>query len=82
MFAVEDKYPGRCLAMMGLHPKFVKRRCHRSVARSRALAREAKLLALGEMGTDLYWDKTFWPEQQEAFRIPGRMGEEVSPCRL
>ncbi|HMR57489.1 MAG TPA: TatD family hydrolase, partial [Cyclobacteriaceae bacterium] len=28
-----------------------------------------RFAALGEMGTDLYWDKTFWEQQQEAFKI-------------
>ena len=28
-----------------------------------------KFAAVGEMGTDLYWDKTFWEQQQEAFRL-------------
>jgi TatD DNase family protein len=28
-----------------------------------------KFVAVGEMGTDLYWDKTYWEQQQEAFKI-------------
>jgi TatD DNase family protein len=28
-----------------------------------------RFVAVGEIGTDLYWDKTFWPQQKEAFKI-------------
>jgi TatD DNase family protein len=69
MFAVEEKFPDRCLPMMGLHPCSVKEDVAEQLLTVEQWLEKRKFVALGEMGTDLYWDKTFWEQQQEAFRI-------------
>jgi len=56
-------------AMMGLHPCSVKKGFERELYDVEAWLNRRAFAAVGEMGTDLYWDKTFWPEQQEAFKI-------------
>jgi TatD DNase family protein len=69
MMAVADRYPGYCLPMMGLHPCSVNRDFVKDLYEVEALLGQGGFVAVGEIGTDLYWDKSFWPQQQEALRI-------------
>lgn len=68
MLELESRYP-ECHAMMGLHPCSVKRDFERQLYRVEEWLSKRKFAAVGEIGTDLYWDKTFWDQQQEAFTI-------------
>lgn len=69
MFELENRYPDRCIPMMGLHPCYVKKDFEKELYQVESWLARRKFAAIGEIGTDLYWDKTFWPQQQEAFRI-------------
>jgi TatD DNase family protein len=69
MLEVESRYPDHCTAMMGLHPCSVKKGFEKELYLVEEWLFKRKFVALGEMGTDLYWDKTFWEGQKEAFRI-------------
>lgn len=69
MLALEMKYPEHCFPMMGLHPCSVKADFEKELYRVETWLAKRSFAAVGEMGTDLYWDKTFWEQQQEAFRI-------------
>lgn len=69
MLYLEEKYEGVCYAMMGLHPCSVKKDFERQLYLVEDWLSKRDFLGVGEMGTDLYWDKTFWEQQQEAFRI-------------
>lgn len=69
MMEVEMKNPNRCHAMMGLHPCSVKKDFERELYVVEDWLNKRSFSAVGEMGTDLYWDKTFWNEQQEAFKV-------------
>lgn len=68
MLEVEQRFDD-CMPMMGLHPCYVKEDFERMLAIAEDWLQKRKFAAVGEIGTDLYWDKTFWPQQQEAFRI-------------
>ena len=69
MFRLSDQFPGHCFPMMGLHPGSVKENYQEELAQvERALNREG-IIAIGETGIDLYWDKSFIKEQQEAFAV-------------
>jgi TatD DNase family protein len=68
MLHLESKYPGRCFPMMGLHPCYVKQDFQQELYLVEEWLSKKKFAAVGEIGTDLYWDKTFWEQQQEAFR--------------
>jgi TatD DNase family protein len=68
MLEVESRYAG-CTAMMGLHPCSVKKDFQRELYTVEEWLTKRKFAAIGEMGTDLYWDKTFWDQQKEAFEI-------------
>jgi TatD DNase family protein len=69
MLEVELKSQGHCIPMMGLHPCNVKKGFERDLYEVEDWLKRRKFAAIGEMGTDLYWDKTFFPQQQEAFKI-------------
>ncbi|MBX2917296.1 MAG: TatD family hydrolase [Cyclobacteriaceae bacterium] len=69
MLEVEAKFPHQCIAMMGLHPCSVKKDFEKELYRVESWLQKKRFAAIGEMGTDLYWDKTFWEQQQEAFKI-------------
>ena len=64
-----QKFPGICLPMMGLHPCSVKEDYKEKLEKIHDELVKGDFIAVGEIGTDLYWDKTFWNEQQEAFNI-------------
>lgn len=65
----EARYGDQCVAMMGLHPCSVKKDFEKELYGVEEWLTKRRFAAIGEMGTDLYWDKTFWEQQQEAFRL-------------
>ena len=69
MLDAERKYGDQCIAMMGLHPCSVKKDFEKELVQIEEWLGKRKFAAVGEIGTDLYWDKTFWEEQKEAFRL-------------
>lgn len=68
MLDLESRWEG-CHAMMGLHPCSVKKGFERELYIVEEWLSKRKFAAVGEIGTDLYWDKTFWDQQREAFNI-------------
>ncbi|WP_306642053.1 TatD family hydrolase [Sanyastnella coralliicola] len=62
-------HPDAMYPMMGLHPCSVKADFQEVLATLKAELENGEYIAVGEMGMDLYWDKTFLEEQKEAFRI-------------
>lgn len=69
MLEVELRNPGICFPMMGLHPCSVKKDFEKELYLVESWLAKRKFCAVGEIGTDLYWDKTFWEQQKEAFAI-------------
>ncbi|MCU7694746.1 TatD family hydrolase [Haoranjiania flava] len=69
MFRLEEKYPEKCFAMMGLHPCHVKDNFREELALAEEYLQQRKFAAVGEIGLDFYWDKTFINEQYKAFEI-------------
>lgn len=68
MMNLTQNYPGYCLPMMGLHPCSVTGDNKPAMETVEKWLNEGQFVAVGEMGTDLYWDKTYWPQQQEIFK--------------
>ena len=68
MLALEKKYPQNCFAMMGLHPCSVKENWKKELDLVEKKLAERRYSAVGEIGIDLYWDKTFVKEQEMVFR--------------
>jgi TatD DNase family protein len=69
MLDLEKKYPNVCFPMMGLHPCSVHANFDKNLSSIKKHLFERKFIAVGEIGIDLYWDKTFINEQKEAFGI-------------
>jgi len=69
MLALESRFPKQCIAMMGLHPCYVKENYLEELAIVEDWLGKRKFAAIGEIGLDYYWDKTFATQQQHAFRI-------------
>ena len=62
-----SRYPEICFPMMGLHPTNIGARYSQDLKTIRSALEKRKYMAIGEIGIDLYWDKTFQKEQIEAF---------------
>ena len=76
MFALEKKYPNRMHLMTGVHPTHVKENYKEELNHVTSLLKQRSFCALGEIGIDLYWDKTFLKEQQEAFDLQIQWAKE------
>jgi TatD DNase family protein len=68
MLEVEKAFPSHCFAMMGLHPCYVKENVHDELAMMEAWLTKRTFSAIGEIGLDYHWDKTYINEQKKAFR--------------
>ena len=64
-----QNHPDICTPMMGLHPTSVKENYKEELASCKTWLNKGEYCAIGEIGIDLYWDKTFLKEQQNAFEI-------------
>ncbi len=69
MLALEAAYPGYCHAAIGLHPTGVDENFHKELDIVKSELARRPYIAVGEIGIDLYWDKTHYKEQVEAFRL-------------
>lgn len=67
MINLEESYKDICLAMMGLHPGSVKQDFGKELKIAREWLEKRSFVAVGEIGLDFYWDKTFTSQQYESF---------------
>lgn len=68
MLQLEAAYPGICMAMMGLHPCSVDSNYAAELKTVEDWLAKRKFVAVGEIGLDFYWDKTYTQQQYIAFR--------------
>ena len=73
MHDLKKRYPENIYLMSGLHPVSVKENYKEELEIVFKSLSAHKYVAIGEIGIDLYWDKTFLKEQQEAFEIQIRL---------
>ena len=69
MHLLEDENPEFFKSMMGVHPCYVKEDYQKELDVCKCWFEKRNYCAVGEIGIDLYWDKSFLAEQQEAFRL-------------
>jgi len=68
LLKLADEFPENCLPMIGLHPTSVKENYKDELQLVENHLSKRKYYAIGEIGIDLYWDKTFLEQQRIAFR--------------
>lgn len=76
MFKLEQDYPENIFLMVGLHPTHVKEDYKKELAHVERLLEQRSFVAIGEIGIDLYWDKSTLIIQQEAFRTQIRLAKK------
>lgn len=76
MLDLEAAYPENIFLMMGLHPTHVKENVEKELALVKKWLDKRRFYAVGEIGMDLYWDKTFIEEQQHAFQTQIQWAKE------
>ena len=76
MLKLKRAYPDQVFLMAGLHPTHVKENYKEELEHVKTLLSKGGYCAVGEIGIDLYWDNSFFAQQQEAFRIQIRWAKE------
>ncbi len=77
MFEVESSYPDYCFSMMGLHPTSVKKNFEEDLAIIKRWLDKREFIGVGEIGIDLYWDKTYINQQIVAFEEQVKWAKEM-----
>lgn len=73
MHDLKNKYPGSIYLMSGLHPTNIKENFKEELEFVVNSLKSHSYVAIGEIGIDLYWDKTYLKQQQEAFEFQIRL---------
>jgi TatD DNase family protein len=68
MLSLEERYPGDCLSMMGLHPCSVKSNYKDELKLIERYISKRSFIAIGETGLDFYWDISYKEQQYESLR--------------
>ena len=76
MFDLEKKYPKQIRLMMGLHPNYVKENYVEELEIVKKHLNDRNFYAVGEIGIDLYWEKKYLKQQQEAFNYQILLAKE------
>jgi TatD DNase family protein len=79
MHMLTKQFPNNCRSMMGLHPGNVKEDWEAQLNTMKDLLfKSDQYIAVGEIGMDLYWDKTFIEAQKKAFAIQVEWAKELN----
>jgi len=76
MLDLEKSFPNNIFLMMGLHPTHVKENVEQELVFVKEWLDKRTFYAVGEIGIDLYWDKTFLKQQQLAFKTQIQWAKE------
>lgn len=78
MFRLEKAYPDNVHLMMGLHPTSVKENYEEELMIVDELFKKRPFVAVGEIGIDLYWDKSTLQIQQDAFKHQIKLAKQYN----
>ena len=77
MMELVTQYPKNCFPMIGIHPCSVNDNWEEELEEYKQLLKKEKFYAIGEIGIDLYWDKTTQSIQEEAFEAQILLAKEL-----
>ena len=77
MMQLVNNYPDNCFPMIGIHPCSVSENWREELEEYKRLLKKQKFYAIGEIGIDLYWDKTTKAIQEEAFEAQILLAKEL-----
>ena len=77
LHAMQQRWPGFVSVAMGLHPEEVRDDWRDALATLRPLFERHHYVAVGEIGTDLYWDRTYEEQQREVLKRQMLWAEEL-----
>jgi TatD DNase family protein len=78
MYDLEKDFPENVFLMMGLHPTYVKDNYQEELFHVETELSKRKFHAIGEIGIDLFWDKTYLKEQQHAFQYQIQLAKKYN----
>jgi TatD DNase family protein len=78
MFALCAEFPNNCFPMLGLHPSYVDSQWEEKLQVIEKEVFRRNPVAIGEIGMDLFWDKTFQQEQTAVFKQQVRWAKELN----
>ena len=76
MYSLEKQYPDNVFLMMGLHPTSVKSNFEQELEHVKTEFSKRHFFAVGEIGIDLYWDKSNLENQKKAFKIQIKLAKK------
>ena len=76
MLDLERDFKDDVFLMMGLHPTSVKENYKEELAQVKEWIDKRPFIGIGEIGIDLYWDRSFLAQQQEAFKTQIQWAKE------
>jgi TatD DNase family protein len=77
MKELSQQFPENCLPMMGLHPTSVNENYEEELELVEREQAENNYIAVGEIGMDLYWDKSFREQQEDALRRQLKLAKKL-----
>jgi TatD DNase family protein len=77
LFSLSEHFPAHCFPMAGLHPGSVRENYMGELRNIEAVLERPDIIAIGETGIDLYWDRTFLKQQEEVFTTQIRWAMEL-----
>jgi len=77
VLAVSKEYKGVCFPLIGLHPTSVDSNFESELAHVEEMIQKHKFYGIGEIGIDLYWDKTHIEQQKIAFKHQLRLAKKL-----
>ena len=77
LLALNEKYPNHCIPMIGLHPCYVKEDFKNELLQIELWLKKREFCAIGEVGIDLYWDRTHINQQISVFKTQIAWAKEL-----